>query len=261
MTFKNLFSASCIVLLGLASTANAGLEVIPFDDLPAFDATASNADLTDDTVGTLVGAYIEGHVYDLSGGLIVNETASTQQFPSTNAIIGDNVFYDRSEPILFSMSSTPGPNANQHTITLEWQMQNGLNFVPSGSGINGQTPYALTFEFGMENGLANGLVIDQPFVLDHEIPFPDTNPNWYGVPYRLFDSQGDIILDAPYYWINWTPENEIVGRSGITTSSGSVAGFDVVRAEAQFTITIVPEPASLLLLGAACVLLSIRHRR
>ncbi|HNO78169.1 MAG TPA: PEP-CTERM sorting domain-containing protein [Phycisphaerae bacterium] len=260
MTIKNLPLLSCPMLLGLASAAHAGLRAVPLNELPGFDATASRSVPTDDTVGTLVGAYLEGHNFDLSHGLAVNGGASTQPFPSTNAFIGNNIFYKEPEPILFSMSSIPGPNPDQHTITLEWRMQDGVDFVPSGSGIFGQSPYTVSFEFGMKNGLANGLEFDQPFVLNHETPFPDTNPGLYGVPFKLFDSQGGILLNGPFYGLSLTPENELVGRSAITTASGSIAGADIVRAEVQFTITFVPEPSSLVLLGATCVLLPIRRR-
>lgn len=261
MTIKNLLLVSCPMLLGLTSAAHAGLESVPFNELPGFDGRALSFGLTDDTVGTLVGAYVDGHTYDLSYGLIVNEAASTQQFPSTGEFIGNNIFYEEPEPILFSMSSTPGPNADQHTVTLEWKMQNGQKFTPSWASINGQSPHTVSFEFGMKNGLANGLEFDQPFVLNHETPYPDTHPNWHGVPYKLFDSQGDTIADGSSYGITLTPENELVGRLALTTAGGSVAGFDIVRAEVQFTITLIPEPSSLMLLGATCALLPIRRRR
>ncbi|GJM24135.1 MAG: hypothetical protein DHS20C16_05500 [Phycisphaerae bacterium] len=261
MTNQRLTIALISLLAGLPLVARASLEVVPLPTLLESGDITSGPVPTGDTIGTLVGVYKEGHTFNLAEGLAINGGASTQTFPADDEEIGNNIFYTESEPILFSASSAPGSSANQHTITLEWRMQNGLDFVPLGADIEGEIAHVITFEFGMQNGLADGLGISQPFTFDHQELAPETHPGLYGAPFKLFNSQGQTILDGPFYAVSATAENEIEGRSGVQTIGGSVAGLDVVRAQVQFTITMVPEPSSVLSWSAGCLLISRRTRR
>lgn len=247
---------ACVALAVAAPTAFGALVADTtgrFLDRRDIGASAERTAVGDTFSATVVG------FSDLGGAFLDDSTGGDPTFGGTS-LIGNSVVV-ATDLFNITTTETPGPGAGETTLTFRIFTDDGLGgtpaFAPAGTTLGGDAVGALQWELGDFNA---GLNLLDP-----------------GVPYSILSAGYDLFSDGGLVFGTALAIDPVApGSSGVFSNGG--AGLSILAAvslsdgagglgditafgidEAVITV-VIPEPATLSLLGLGAVAL-IRRRR